>query len=76
MLVAPLLLIAVAAGYAVLVMSQHQQAPLDVLGRWMGSLIMFVALTGLVCTAVFAVKCHYGGACGVSSGMCPHPTSK
>jgi len=72
MIVAPLLLIALAGGYAVLVMSQHQQSPLDALGRWLGSFILLVALTGLVCTAVCALRCRYGGACGAAPRMtCP-----
>jgi hypothetical protein len=53
-----ILLVALASGYAVLVMSQHQQAPLDKLGRLLGAFILLVSLVGLICVAVCAVRCY------------------
>lgn len=72
----PLLLLALAAGYAVLVLSQSQQRPLDVLGRFLGGLVVLVSLVGLLCVAVCSVwcgwsRCHQGGMCP-SSGKPPH----
>lgn len=55
---AAVLLISLAAGYGVLVLSQNQPRPLDAIGRGVGGLILLVALIGLVCSAVCGMKCH------------------
>lgn len=63
----PLLLIALAAGYTVLTMSQGQKRPLDVLGRIVGGLILVVSFVGLLCVAACALRW-----CG-KSAMCSYP---
>src|SRR5262249_32737066 len=76
----PLLLMGLAAGYAVLVLSQNQQRPLDFLGRILGAIIILVSVGGLLCSLIFGLWCrhsyyHNDGVCAYSmknmSG-CPH----
>jgi hypothetical protein len=58
----PMLLLALAAGYAVLVLSNSQQRPLDVLGRILGSLILLISFVGLLCVASSRL-CHRWARC-------------
>ena len=50
-----MLLVALGVGYWILTLADKQNAPLDILGRIIGSLILLVAVAGLICTAVFGV---------------------
>lgn len=63
----PLLLMALAAGYAVLVLSQGQKRPLDALGRFIGAVILLVSFVGLLCVAWCGIS-H----CRKSAGMCSY----
>ena len=63
----PLLLLALAAGYAVLVLSQRQERPLDVLGRFLGALILVVSFVGLLCVAWCSL-----GHCRKNAEMCSY----
>jgi hypothetical protein len=73
----PMLLVALAAGYGVLVLSQQQQRPVSGLGRFLGAVILLVSFAGLLCTAVCTVrsrwgKCHDAAQqCGMSMKHCP-----
>ena len=55
-----LLLLALAAGYAVLALSQRQERPLDVLGRLTGGLILLVTVAGLVGMTICGIGCKMG----------------
>lgn len=76
-----LLLMALAAGYAVLVLANKQERPLDVLGRILGGLILVVSFVGLLCVAVCKIGCRMGSchktdpsACSVEARKhCPFP---
>lgn len=61
----PLLLLSLAAGYGVLILSERQDRPLDVLGRVIGGIIVLVAAIGLICIATCSVgrwrQCRTGG---------------
>jgi hypothetical protein len=63
-----LLLLALAAGYAVLVVSNKQEKPLDTLGRIIGGLILIVSFAGLLFSAICLARygCPYG-----SASSCP-----
>ena len=67
MMHASLLLLSLAAGYGVTVLSKSQSRPLDALGRFVGGLILIVSFIGLLCTAVCGVRhmmgCMGGGSC-------------
>ena len=65
-----LLLMALAAGYAVLVLANKQGRPLDVLGRILGALILLVSSIGLVCMAACSLKCKMGSCGPKSAAMC------
>lgn len=62
-----LLLLCLAAGYGVLVLSQYQTRPLDVIGRIIGGLVLIVSFIGLLCVAVCSFRCGSRNA-----GMCPY----
>lgn len=63
----PLLLLSLAAGYGVLILSERQDRPLDVLGRVIGGIIVLVAGIGLICIATCGIKrlgqCKTGRGC-------------
>ena len=63
-----MLLLTLAAGYGVMVLSQGQKRPLDVLGRFIGGLILIVSFVGLVCVAACGVHCMMERRCGGKSG--------
>lgn len=75
----PLLLLSLAAGYGVLVLSNKQERPLDKLGRVIGGLVLLGALAGLLWPLVCAAKYMCGGntSCPISSKkiVCPEPTT-
>jgi len=64
----PLLLLALAAGYAVLALSNKQERPLDMLGRLVGGLILIVSFIGLLCVAACSLACHWGR-CPISGAV-------
>lgn len=72
----PALMVALAAGYGVLVLSVKQQRPLDVLGRFIGGVILVVSFIGLLCAAYAGIMCHRGGSMcggpGMMSKGCPY----
>jgi hypothetical protein len=68
-----LILLALAVGYGVLVLSQNQIKPLDVLGRFIGGLILIVSFVGLLCIAACAIKCSWAS-CKEKMG-CPYSRS-
>lgn len=69
------LLLTMAVGYGVLVLSQKQTRPLDVLGRIVGGIILVVSFVGLLCTAWCGSKrwCNKSAMCDYSGGkkVCP-----
>ncbi len=67
----PLLLVALAAGYWVLTLSQSQGRPLDLLGRILGGLILLVSVAGLICATVFGSCRMWKKACGNPKLGCP-----
>jgi hypothetical protein len=62
-----LLLLALAAGYAVLVVSNKQERPLDVLGRIIGGLILGISFVGLLCVGFCSMRCRTGAMSGCST---------
>ncbi len=73
----PLLLLALAAGYAVLVISNKQERPLDVLGRVIGGLVLLGAVAGLVCAGICAMKCAKMSCdTGMMKSGCPMTSSE
>lgn len=74
----PLLLLSLAAGYGVLVLSNKQERPLDKLGRVIGGLVLLGALAGLLWPLVCAAKYMCGNtSCPIRSKkiVCPEPTT-
>jgi hypothetical protein len=71
---AALMLLALAAGYWVLTISQSQQKPLDKLGRLVGGFILLVSIVGLVAGAICRVGCMRG-TCSASRMHCPMSAS-
>src|SRR5262245_57402670 len=69
------LLIALAAGYGVLVLSQGQPRPLDKLGRLIGGLILVVSFVALIAGAVCGVHCLITRGCASGAG-CPMMSKK
>lgn len=57
---ASILLLTLAVGYGVLVLSQSQQRPLNVLGRIIGGVILVVSIIGLGCVAFCGMKKQCG----------------
>ena len=70
------LLIALAAGYAVLALSNKQERPLDALGRLIGGLILIVSFIGLICVAVCSIRCHWAACHGGSAMSCPYSAAR
>jgi hypothetical protein len=70
---AAVLLLALAAGYGVLVLSQSQSRPLNVIGRVIGGIVLVVSLIGLICVGVSRVWCKKGaqGKFGGTKFGCP-----
>ncbi len=75
----PLLLLALAAGYGVLVLANKQERPLDRLGRLVGGIVLVVSFVGLLCVAVCSIMCRVschgermGAACGMAKPTCPY----
>jgi hypothetical protein len=65
-----MLLLALAAGYAVLVLANKQERPLDVLGRILGGLILVVSFVGLLCVAICRIGCRMGACHKMDSSAC------
>jgi len=66
-----LLLLALAVGYGVLVLSQSQTKPLNTLGRIIGGIILVVGFVGLLCSAIYGAKRMCGRSSSCNLGQKP-----
>ncbi|OVE77293.1 hypothetical protein BVX98_03105 [bacterium F11] len=60
-----ILLLALAVGYWVLTVADKQKKPLDILGRIVGGIILFVSICGLLCNAICGI-CKWRSSSGKS----------
>lgn len=64
------LLIAAAAGYWVLTVSQKERGRVKQLGQWLGLVIVLVSVAGAACKLYYTLTCQVTDACP-SGPKCP-----
>ncbi len=57
------LLIAAAAGYWVLTISQKERGRIKQLGQWLGLVIVLLSVAGAACKLYYTLTCQITGAC-------------